>query len=133
MASLMRLFAIVLTLSSILVGCSSKSDEERQLELLAANRAGVLSAELPLEYGPLSILRANAKGSTIEIMMVYNDDARGAKPTNQVIQASVASYCGNPDVLRNLDMGLTYRIKMRNTRGQLMVDQFINKATCSDK
>ncbi len=59
---------------AVLAGCSANAEREKNLELLAANRASILSSELPLEYGPLNIMRANAKGSTIELMMVYNTD-----------------------------------------------------------
>ncbi len=43
-----------------LAGCSSSNDNQRQLELMASNRAGVLSAGLPLEYGPLQIMRVSS-------------------------------------------------------------------------
>ncbi|MCK6261866.1 GspS/AspS pilotin family protein [Vibrio sp. ZSDE26] len=126
----MRKILISLLSSLVLFGCSSNAEQQRHLELLANNRASVLSAELPLEHGPLSIIRANAKGTTIEIMMVYNDDARGAKPVQQVMQMSVNSYCASPEVKSNLEVGLSYQIKIRNSRGQLMIDQLINNATC---
>ncbi|RJX70166.1 hypothetical protein DZ860_13500 [Vibrio sinensis] len=116
--------------STLLFGCSSGSDNQRNLELLASNRASLLSAELPMEAGPLSIMRANAKGTTIEIMMVYNDEQRGAKPLQDVLRYSINSYCTNPDTKTNLEVGLSYRIKIRNSRGQLMSDEFINQDRC---
>lgn len=116
-------------LLSTLAGCASNSDQ-KHLELLASNRASVLSSELPLEAGPLSIMRANAKGTSIEIMMIYNQDQAGAKPIAQVMQQGVRYYCTNKDTTQNLEAGLSYRIKMRNTRGQLMYDEFITKDTC---
>ncbi|MGY3569418.1 GspS/AspS pilotin family protein [Vibrio paucivorans] len=116
---------------ALLAGCSSNAEQKRQLELIANNRANLLNSELPLEHGPLSIMRANSKGTTIEIMMVYNDDAKGAKPVQEVMKMSVNSYCNNPDVKDNLDVGVSYRIKMRNSRGQLMIDEFIDQKTCS--
>ncbi|MGF1694602.1 GspS/AspS pilotin family protein [Vibrio lamellibrachiae] len=126
----MRRFLIGCLVSLTLLGCSSNAEQQRHLELLANNRASVLSAELPLEHGPLSIMRANAKGTTIEIMMVYNDDARGAKPIQQVMNMSINSYCENPEVKSNLEVGISYRIKMRNSRGQLVIDQYIDNSTC---
>ncbi|MEZ8823205.1 GspS/AspS pilotin family protein [Vibrio amylolyticus] len=126
----MRKIIIALLLPFILLGCSSNAEQQRHLELLANNRASVLSSELPLEHGPLSIMRASAKGTTIEIMMVYNDDARGALPVQQVMKMSVNSYCSNPEVKSNLEVGISYRIKIRNSRGQLMVDEYIDKNTC---
>ncbi|WGW01593.1 GspS/AspS pilotin family protein [Vibrio sp. YMD68] len=126
----MRKVIIGALASLMLFGCSSNADQQRNLELLAQNRASVLSSELPLEYGPLSIMRARAKGTTIEIMMVYNDDAPGAKPTQQIMKMSVDSYCSDPDVKNNLEVGVSYRIQMRNSRGQLMIDQYIDNSTC---
>ena len=126
-----------LTLGILLVasfaGCASDGNQQRQLELLASNRASLLSTELPLEAGPLSIMRASAKGTTIEIMMVYNQDQRGAKPLKQVLDNSITRYCTDNDTKANLDAGLSYRIKMRNSRGQLMADEFVSKGTCSQE
>ncbi|TXY05359.1 GspS/AspS pilotin family protein [Vibrio mimicus] len=116
----------------LIVGCSSGSAErQRNLELLAGNRASLLSTELPLEFGPLNILRATAQGASIELMMVYNTDSQNAKPTEQVLQSAVKSFCTNKDIRSNLDVGISYRIKIRNTRGQLMVDQLVTKETCT--
>ncbi|KII75598.1 GspS/AspS pilotin family protein [Vibrio renipiscarius] len=123
--------ALALLLGSGLLGCASDGNQQRQLELLASNRASLLSAELPLEAGPLSIMRASAKGTTIEIMMVYNQEQQGAKPLQQVLNTSINRYCTHNDTKANLDAGLSYRIKMRNSRGQLMADQFVSKETCS--
>ena len=128
---------IRLTLGILLIaglaGCASDGNQQRQLELLASNRASLLSTELPLEVGPLSIMRASSKGTTIEIMMVYNQDQRGAKPLKQVLNHSITRYCTDNDTKANLDAGLSYRIKMRNSRGQLMVDEFVSKGTCSQE
>lgn len=72
-----------------LAGCSSTDDNQRQLELMASNRAGVLSAGLPLEYGPLQIMRVSSNKNVVEMMMIYNDGALGAKPLNQVLNTSI--------------------------------------------
>ncbi|CAH0540429.1 GspS/AspS pilotin family protein [Vibrio marisflavi] len=125
---------VLIAISAIaLSGCASKSDQEqRRLELIASNRAGVLSAELPLEYGPLSIMSAKANGTVIEIMMVYNQDAKGAKPFKEVIHDTINSYCVTPEITRNLGIGINYQIKMRNSRGQLVVDKLVTKQTCDE-
>jgi len=130
MLNSLKVFTIVI-LGTLIVGCSSASSEkQKQLELLAKSRANLLSTELPLESGPLSIMRANAKGSTIEIMMVYNDDAKGAKPASQVLKQSIQTYCNTPDTKNNLEVGISYRIKMRNSRGQLMADELFTNQRC---
>ncbi|MDR9825665.1 GspS/AspS pilotin family protein [Vibrio sp. FNV 38] len=119
-----------IALALILVGCASSDEQQKQLELLASNRASVLSAELPIEYGPLSIMRASSSASTIEIMMIYNDDAPGAISTQRLLDATMGFYCSDEAVRSNLDVGLTYRLKIRNSRGQLMVDQVIDATQC---
>ena len=79
----------VITFVILIVGCSSAaSQKQKYLEMVAKNRASLLASELPLESGPLSIMRANSKGNIIEIMMVYNDDAKGAKPTAKAVSQS---------------------------------------------
>ncbi|MDC5707556.1 GspS/AspS pilotin family protein [Vibrio europaeus] len=130
MLNSLKSFSIV-ALVVLVAGCSSaSSDKQKQLELLAQSRANLLATELPLESGPLSIMRASAKGSTIEIMMVYNDDAKGAKPATQVLNQSIRTYCTTPDTMNNLEVGISYRIKMRNSRGQLMADEFVTQQRC---
>ncbi|ENP8395010.1 GspS/AspS pilotin family protein [Vibrio alginolyticus] len=114
-----------------LAGCSSTDDNQRQLELMASNRAGVLSAGLPLEYGPLQIMRVSSNKNVVEMMMIYNDGALGAKPLNQVLNTSIYTYCSNPEVRKQIDMGLMYRIKVRNSRGQLMADELVSAQTCT--
>ncbi|MGI2783060.1 GspS/AspS pilotin family protein [Vibrio alginolyticus] len=114
-----------------LAGCSSTDDNQRQLELMASNRAGVLSAGLPLEYGPLQIMRVSSNKNVVEMMMIYNDGALGAKPLNQVLNTSIYTYCSNPEVRKQIDKGLMYRIKVRNSRGQLMADELVSAQTCT--
>ncbi|PWF68013.1 hypothetical protein CCD93_13225 [Vibrio sp. T21] len=114
-----------------LTGCSSNDDNQRQLELMASNRAGVLSAGLPLEYGPLQIMRVSSNKNVVEMMMIYNDDALGAKPLNQVLNTSIYTYCNTPSVREQIDMGLMYRLKVRNSRGQLIADELVSEQTCS--
>ena len=114
-----------------LVGCSSSDDKQHQLELMASNRAGALSAGLPVEYGPLKILRVSSNKNVIEMMMIYNDSALGAKPLKQVLNTSIYTYCSTPAVREQIDMGLMYRIKVRNSRGQLMADELVSSQTCS--
>lgn len=114
----------------LLAGCS-RHDKDDQLALLASNRAQLLSSQLPIESGPLSILRAIAQKNVIEIMMIYNTDAPDTPSTEQLVATSIAHYCRDKDTLANLDAGIVYRIKVRNTRGQLMIDRSISSADCS--
>lgn len=114
-----------------LAGCSSKGDDERRkLELLAQSRASVISSGLPIEQGPLSIMKASASKGIVEIMMIYNTDAKGALPLDQVLRNSMNYYCTDREVKANLELGLGYRIMIRNARGQLMIDQIVNQQYC---
>ncbi|OEE79069.1 GspS/AspS pilotin family protein [Vibrio genomosp. F6] len=121
-------------MSSLLVlsGCASTEEQEKQrmIELTAQSRASVLSVGLPIEQGPLSIMRASAKNGVVELMMLYNTDAKGAKPIDSVIKSSMDYYCNNVEVLQNLEIGVSYRILLRNSRGQLMVDELISQQRC---
>ncbi|WP_196333649.1 type II secretion system pilot lipoprotein GspS-beta, partial [Vibrio campbellii] len=36
-----------------------------------------------------------------------------------------------PAVREQIDMGLMYRIKIRNSRGQLMADELVSEQTCT--
>ncbi|WP_436322516.1 GspS/AspS pilotin family protein [Vibrio cidicii] len=127
-----KIICTILALSA-LAGCSSNDERERQLELMASNRAGMLSAGLPLEHGPLKVMRISANKSVIEMMMIYNSDAQGAKPTEQVLANSIQSYCNSAEIRSQLELGLAYRIKIRNSRGQLVADQLVTAQTCAAK
>ncbi|WP_319554658.1 GspS/AspS pilotin family protein [uncultured Vibrio sp.] len=126
-----KLLCFFLALSA-LAGCTSSADKERQLELMASNRAGVLSAGLPMEYGPLKIMRVSSNKNVIELMMIYNDGAMGAKPLAQVLNSSIYTFCHKPEIRDQINMGLMYRVKVRNTRGQLMADELISEQRCSN-
>ncbi|SHO57246.1 GspS/AspS pilotin family protein [Vibrio quintilis] len=127
----MNKLLIALGLTTVLFGCSSShSDQDEQLTLLAANRANIIQSKLPVKSGPLSIMRASSNGKIIELMMIYNETAPGAKPIQVILNHSIKQYCLQADTKANLDAGINYRIKMRNSRGQLMIDQLLTKATC---
>ncbi|WP_038174450.1 MULTISPECIES: GspS/AspS pilotin family protein [Vibrio] len=133
-SSSVKTSALLAILVTLLAGCSStEMEKQHHLSMVAENRASLLASELPIEAGPLSILRATANQTTIEIMMVYNQEAKGAKPIDQVLKTSIRAYCDNPETKKNLDVGLSYRIKMRNSRGQLMADELITSQRCSQQ
>ncbi|CAM3937461.1 hypothetical protein VA7868_04267 [Vibrio aerogenes CECT 7868] len=126
----MNKLIIALGLTTALFGCSSNTNQEDQLNLLATNRANIIQSKLPVKSGPLSIMRASANGKTIELMMIYNESETGAKPIQTVLSQSTKEFCQQKETKANLDAGISYRIKMRNPRGQLMVDQYLTKETC---
>ncbi|GAD90636.1 MULTISPECIES: GspS/AspS pilotin family protein [Vibrio] len=121
--------ALVLTLATIiLAGCASSSSEKRELKLTADRRAGILASSLPIEYGPLTITRATSKEATVIIEMLYNQS--GHKPADQLIKSANAYYCNSEDVRAAMDKGVNYLIKIRNNRGQMIVEQVISSKTC---
>ncbi len=117
----------------LLAACSSSGGQNQQLELLASSRAQLLGAQLPVKSGPLSIMRASAHKNIIELMMIYNSDTENEPSTDQLVKSSIAGYCSNRQTRANLDAGLAYRIKIRDPRGKLMVDQLISKTSCGVK
>ncbi|POF56869.1 hypothetical protein CRN58_22440, partial [Vibrio vulnificus] len=82
------------------------------------------------EYGPLKVMRISSSKNIVEIMMIYNTEATGAKPTQELLSTSVSKYCEDTTVRNQLDMGLMYRIKIRNSRGQLIIDEMVTAASC---
>ncbi len=128
----MKKYIVSSLVAMTLMGCASADrEQQKQLEALAANRAAVLAAGLPIEEGPLSIMSARSKGTSIELMMIYNQEEKGALPVQQVYNQTEATYCQNEEIRGNLDLGLSYMLKMRNHRGQLLVDALITSATCN--
>lgn len=121
----------LLALTAMIAGCSSSAEKQRHLEMLATSRANLLASALPLKRGPLSIMRASAKGTTIEIIMLYNQDAPSAKPTSQLLKQSIHTYCNSPDTRNNLEVGLSYRLQVRNSRGQLAADELVTYDRCA--
>ncbi|CAH0525690.1 GspS/AspS pilotin family protein [Vibrio hippocampi] len=127
-------FSLVLAAVLTVMGCASQDDEERKrIEALAQSRASIISSGLPIESGPLSIMKASASNGIVEIMMLYNTDARGAMPMSQMLYNSTSYYCTSPDVVDNLKQGVMYRILMRNSRGQLVVDELISEDYCKQR
>ncbi len=124
-----KLIGFIGLIASQLLGCSSSDEHERNLELLADNRANLLSASLPLEYGPLNILQATAKGSTVRLSMVYNED-NAKLSAAQLYQNSVHGLCRDKAIEDNLSIGLRYHIDIRNTRGQVIVSETLTSKSC---
>lgn len=118
------------TLLVIMLGgcCSANSQKEEQIAAIASHRATILSNNLPIEHGPLTIMQAKASGSVIEIMMIYNDEGRVSP--QQLVKSASEFYCSNSEVKTNLEHGVSYNIKIRSSRGQLLSDQVISQQSC---
>lgn len=78
-------------------------------------------------------MRISSTKNVVEMMMIYNTDAKDAKPVNALIATSIAQYCQDSTVRNQLDMGLVYRIKIRNSRGQLLTDELITTQSCTER
>ncbi|MDN3679898.1 GspS/AspS pilotin family protein [Vibrio tapetis subsp. quintayensis] len=125
------LSSILLSLMAVLLvsGCASNNDKQKTINLVAEQRASILSAGLPIEYGPLNIMRANAKEGIVEILMIFNaDDA--PQSSKQLMSHAVDYYCSSKEVKGNMEIGVKYRLMLRNPRGQLLIDQMVTKDTC---
>lgn len=122
--------AVGIVLIASLAACSSTTEKEKQIEAIASHRATVLSNNLPVEHGPLTIMQAKAKGKVVEIMMLYNDDANSNVPPQVLVTNAIKSYCLDKEVKANLEHGIAYNIKLRSARGQLLVEQAVTLATC---
>lgn len=126
----MKKYLLSLLVLATIAGCASPEREKQQaLELLAKKRADMLTKDIPLEFGPLSIMRARAKGSVVELMMI--DSGNGSISAKEMVEASVKSYCTDAEVRPLIEEGLSYRIQVRNARGQLQIDKFITSQTCT--
>jgi hypothetical protein len=121
--SLIALFATL-----TLAGCASNNEQQRELELQADRRANILASNLPLEYGPLTITRATSKNEVVIIEMLYNQ--AGSKPADQLMASAKNYYCASDDVKAAMDEGIRYLIKIRNSRGQVVVEEIISSQTC---
>jgi len=112
-----------------LVACSSNDNKQHQIEAIAKHRAKILSNNLPVEHGPLTIMQARSKGNIVELMMIYNEES--AIPPQKLLDNSINYYCSNSEIKSNLELGLVYNVKLRSTRGQLLFDQIISLASCT--
>ncbi|KEY91639.1 hypothetical protein CF67_11018 [Candidatus Photodesmus blepharus] len=116
---------------ALLTACSLSSNNQTQLELIAENRANLLNSKLPLERGLLSIMHVVAKKTTIEISILYNKDVKNTGTLNKILNVSTRNYCQNPDIKKNLNVGIKYLIKIHNNRGRLITEQHIDQNSCS--
>ena len=119
---------LIPALLTILAGCSSTSDQDKQIEAIAKHRADILSASLPVEHGPLTVMQAKSRGKVVELMMLYN----GEKSPAELMASSINFYCSSAEIKTNLELGLEYLIKMRNSRGQLLLEQVISSKNCKE-
>ncbi|SON48337.1 GspS/AspS pilotin family protein [Vibrio tapetis] len=125
------LSSILLSLMAVLLvsGCASNNDKQKTINLVAEQRASILSAGLPIEYGPLNIMRASAKQGVVEIFMIFNADDASQTP-QQLMSYAADYYCSSKDVKNNMEIGVKYRLMLRNPRGQLLIDQMVTMDTC---
>ncbi|USD66313.1 GspS/AspS pilotin family protein [Vibrio sp. SCSIO 43136] len=119
-----------LSLLAIIAGCATKDDKQEKIEMMAEHRASVLAAGLPMEYGPLKVMKASANRGVIELMMLYNQDGGGA-PAQVLMDNAVNYYCSHKETRAALDEGVRYRLLLRNSRGQLLIDQGVDSTKCT--
>ncbi|MGB2079926.1 MAG: type II secretion system pilot lipoprotein GspS-beta, partial [Vibrio sp.] len=107
-----------------LIGCASVQEQHTMAEY----RANVISAGLPVQYGPLNVVSARAKDNVVVVNMIYNNTTAIVSP-NQLVEKSTATLCKNPEIYTLLDKGVNYQFVIRGDRGQLLADQIISKGS----
>ncbi len=130
--SIAKAIATSLLSVGLLVGCASSNDSKTQINLIAQHRASVLSTSLPLEFGALNIMKAHAKSGVVELLMIYNHE-QGKISAQQLTNNAIKYYCSSHEVKTALEQGVLYRLKLRNTRGQLIIDQLVGIEQCEKK
>lgn len=123
---------LIITALSVLVlsGCAS-NEQQQEIEMLADYRASVLASSLPLEMGQLTLIQVKEKQGVVE--MVFLDSGNGEVSTNQIIEHSITTYCGDKEIRPVLQKGVAYRYLIRNSRGQKQNDIFVNEQSCLDR
>ena len=119
---------LVPAMIAILAGCSSSADKDKQIEAIAKHRADILSTNLPLEHGPLTVMRVRSSGKVVKMMMLYN----GQKPVNELMKSSINFYCTSSEIKTNLDLGVQYQVNIRDPRGKLLLEQMISSQSCKN-
>ncbi|AZL84474.1 hypothetical protein EIJ81_07490 [Aliivibrio salmonicida] len=114
----------------LLSGCAS-NEQQKEIDMLADYRASVLSSVLPLEIGPLTLLRAKAKHGVVEMMFL--DSGNGKVSTTEVIEKSITTFCKDNEVRPVIDKGVTYQYIIRNSRGQQQNNIIVNEQSCLDR
>ncbi|MDP2571549.1 GspS/AspS pilotin family protein [Vibrio penaeicida] len=130
--SLAKVIGTTLLSVGLLAGCASSDSKQKQIELIAQHRASVLSAGLPTEVGALNIMKARAKSGVVELLMIYNQD-QGRIAPQELMHNAIKYYCSSNEVKAALEQGVRYRLMLRNTRGQLIVDQAVAIEHCDKK
>ena len=124
-------FSLLFFSLSLLTGCAS--DEAQIMEeasTLAAERAANLSISLPYQKGPLHIFSAHSKQNIVKITIFYNNQSAHVP---HLAESTIASYCADKEVIDILRKGVVYRIFMRNEKGNVILDQFIDNTSCQPK
>lgn len=126
-----RLIYLLFITTFVLTGCTSNDEKNRQLELLASNQSEILSKSIPIEYGALKILRVSSNENIVSMLMIYNDKGHSEKEIYQIITSSVKTYCNTSLIRKKMDLGLVYKIEIRNPRGKLITSELISNESCA--
>ncbi|WP_375750217.1 type II secretion system pilot lipoprotein GspS-beta [Vibrio sp. HN007] len=118
----------LVVLSTGLFACSSTREQDAKIEAIASHRAQILSAGLPIEHGPLTVMQAKADGKVINMLMIYNS-SNGQLPEG-LLDKSTKYYCSNNEIKTNLEQGISYKITIKNSRGQTLVEHPVSQASC---
>ncbi|OEF27447.1 type II secretion system pilot lipoprotein GspS-beta [Vibrio rumoiensis] len=117
---------LALIASTILMGCASHDE----IAMMADHRASVIEAGLPYKLGPLNVMSAKSDGHTVNLLMIYNSS--GSIAPQKLVDASANVYCKDNEVRSVLKKGVSYHVIIRNERGKMLVEKYINEGTCSE-
>ncbi len=123
-----KLICLALAATTLLGCASSSAKKQQQLARKAEARAGILAAGLPVNYGALSIVNAHSKDANIILDMVYSQST--ALSANQLFEKAKDTYCANESITESLEEGMNYQVRIRNSRGQMVVNQMITQNSC---
>ena len=112
-----------------LSACSTTPSGNSLAESFASQRAEMLSKVVPVKLDGYSILKAKAKGSNIELTMLFTGDAKKKQP-DQLFQGMTTRYCNDVEILSMLETGVTYSLLVRDQRGKKILERPITISSC---
>ena len=124
-----KLLLMGLALAS-LSACSSDTNSEGELKMLADYRASKLASVVPLKMGTMTLMQVISKKETVQL--VFIDEAGNNALTRTIIDTSINAYCKDKEVRSVLEQGVKYQYIVRNSRGQIQNDITVDNQTCLD-
>ncbi|HIF9356106.1 TPA: type II secretion system pilot lipoprotein GspS-beta [Photobacterium damselae] len=114
----------------ILGGCASSDTDVANA--MAKSRAASINSKAPYpKIDAYQIVRAQAKGHTVEITILYGGNST-ISPT-QAAKSAARSYCNNDELTPFFAQGVNYNIAIMDMQGRKLVQQPISEAYCKQQ